>query len=80
MTSDKHQYDRLVDNTVKRSGELQKQVIKHVEKYYHREKLHHGVHMIELLSERLALSEHGLHKRWTFPRYKETSKAMGIWF
>lgn len=74
------QYDRLVDTVVNRSETLQKRVIKHVEKYYHREKLQHGVHMIELLSERLALSEYGIQKHWTFPHYRETSKTMGIWF
>lgn len=74
------QYDRLVDTLVVRSEALQKRVIKHVEKYYHKEKLQHGAHMVEVLSERLALSEYGLQKRWSFPRYKETSKTMGIWF
>ena len=74
------QYDCLVDTVAHRSGLLQKRVIKYVEKHYHREKLQHGVHMVELFSERLALSEYGIQKRWTYPYYRNTSRKMGIWF
>ena len=80
MPLDNNHYDILVDTTVNRSVSLQKRVVKHVEKSYPKEKIQHGAHMIELLSERLALSEYSLQKRWTFPRYRDTSKTMGIWF
>lgn len=82
MKESAKKYDCLVDNVARRSDGIKLRALSYVENNYPnpKEKLMHGVHAIEVLSERLALSEHGLRKNWAFLKYKDTSKEMGIWF
>ena len=73
-------YDKIVDTVVNRSETLKKRLLTYVEKNYKKEKLHHYIYMIEMLSDRLSLAEYALYKDWDFSLYRESAKELGFWF
>ena len=73
-------YDILVDTIATRSTHLKENSLNFIEKQMPERKMYYSIHIADLLADRLALAEHGLQNKWSFPHYRNKAKRMDVWF